>query len=143
MMCSRELSPAEDCPNCGCIHITSNDAAEYTPCPHECVGDVNIDTVFDPLFNYTAGLKKFVSLLLRLNRNDDWSASDVLNTAWPGYENWAENSEDGQLYRDIFDDIWLRKHNQSRYKKRRRVEDEEEEEVEEDAMELDDNVLVV
>ena len=147
MMLGRELPPAEECLSCGCVHITSTDAAEYIPCTHDCVGDVNIDTVFDPLFNYSDGLKKVVTLLLRLNRNDEWAASDVLNTAWPGFEYWAENTEDGQLYRDIFDDIWLRKQNQSRLKKRRRVEEEEEEEErgeeELEGMDLDDNVLVI
>lgn len=146
MMCGRGLPSAEECPNCGCVHLTSNDATEYTPCTHDCVGDVNINTVFDPLFNYTAGLKNLITLLLRLDRNEVWAASDVLNTtAWPGFEYWAANTDDGQLYRDIFDDIWLRKQNQSRLKKRRRVEEEEEEEEEEEyeGMDLDENILVV
>ncbi|KAH6617052.1 hypothetical protein F5144DRAFT_596146 [Chaetomium tenue] len=144
MMCGRELPPTEECPNCECVHLTSNDSRAYVPCPHDCIGDVNINTVFDPLFNYTTGLKNLVTLLLRLNRNDEWAASDVLNTSWPGFEYWAANTEDGKLYRDIFDDIWLRKQNQSRLKKRRRVEEEEEEEEEEefDGMDLDDNVLI-
>lgn len=143
MMCGRELPPTEECPRCDCVHLTSSDSRAYIPCPHDCVGDVNINTVLDPLFNYTTGLKNLVTLLLRLNRNDEWAASDVLNTSWPGFEYWAANTEDGKLYRDIFDDIWLRKQNQSRLKKRRRVEEEEEEEEEFDGMDLDDNVLVI
>ncbi|EAQ84902.1 hypothetical protein CHGG_08916 [Chaetomium globosum CBS 148.51] len=142
MMCGRELPPTEECPRCDCVHLTSSDSRAYIPCPHDCVGDVNINTVLDPLFNYTTGLKNLVTLLLRLNRNDEWAASDVLNTSWPGFEYWAANTEDGKLYRDIFDDIWLRKQNQSRLKKRRRVEEEEEEEEEFDGMDLDDNVLL-
>ncbi|KAK4044312.1 hypothetical protein C8A01DRAFT_31629 [Parachaetomium inaequale] len=145
MMCGRELPPAEECPDCGCVHITSNDAARHNPCRHDCVKDINIDIVFAPLLNYTAELKLLVMLLLRLNRNDEWTASAVLDHAWPGFQVWATHTEDGRLYRDIFDDMWFRKQNQARFKKRRRevVEAEEEEEEQWDDMELGDDVLVV
>jgi hypothetical protein len=145
MMTGRELPPAEECPNCGCVHITSNDAARHSPCKHDCVKDVNIDIVFAPLPNYTAELKLLVMLLLRLNRNDEWTASVVLDHAWPGYVVWATHTEDGRLHRDIFDDIWFRKQNQARFKKRRRevMEAEDEEDEQWDDMALDDDVLVV
>ncbi|KAK4153086.1 hypothetical protein C8A00DRAFT_15676, partial [Chaetomidium leptoderma] len=136
MMVGRPLAPPEECGDCGCVHITCDEDDEHIPCDHDCVGDVNIDEVFKPLFNYTADLKHLVILLLRLNRNDEWWASTVLDFAWPGFENWAANTEDGRLYRDIFDDIWFRKQNQARYTKRRREAEEE------DVMEVDDSVLV-
>ncbi|KAL2187241.1 hypothetical protein L209DRAFT_742592 [Thermothelomyces heterothallicus CBS 203.75] len=127
MMSGRELPPAEECPDCGCFHITGDDAAEYNPCEHACVKDVNVDSVLQALSNYTRGLKGVVMLLLRLNRNDEWSASNVLDMAWPAYEEWAANTEDGRIYRDIFDDLRFRRQNQIRLKNRRRRADEEEE----------------
>jgi hypothetical protein len=139
MMCGRALPPAEECPSCGCIHVTNNDAAEYTVCDHDCFEDVNTDEVFAPLASYTAGLKHLASLLLRLNRSDEWRASAVLDLAWVGFEHWAANTEDGRSYRDIFDDIWFRKQNLARLKKRHREAEEEEA----DLMEIDGDVLVV
>lgn len=140
MMCGRPLPAPEECPRCRCFHLTSNDAAEQVPCPHACVGDVNIDEVFKPLTNYTDDLKDLVSLLLRLHRSDEWWASSVLDIAWGGYENWAATTEDGMLHRDIFDDMWFRRQNQARMGGRQQEMDEEE-----DAMELDGgaSVLVV
>ncbi|KAK3303256.1 uncharacterized protein B0T15DRAFT_539642 [Chaetomium strumarium] len=138
MMVGRALPTVEECADCGCFHITSNDAAEYNPCHDNCVGDVNIDEVFKPLAGYTAYLKALVTLLLRLNRRDEWRASDALNTAWQGFENWAANTDDGRRYRDIFDDIWFRKQNHARLKKRRRETQEDA-----DAMDVDGDVLVV
>jgi hypothetical protein len=141
MMVGRPLPTVEECASCGCFHITSNDVAEYTPCHDNCgVGDVNIDEVFKPLTGYTVYLKALVSLLLRLNRRDEWRASDALNIAWQGFENWAANTDDGRQYRDVFDDIWFRKQNEARLKKRHR---EPEEEADADAMEVDGHVLVV
>ena len=124
MMCGAELPPAEECADCGCVHITSNDADADVPCAHDCVGDVNVDEVFKPLFNYTADLKHLVSLLLRLNRNDEWWASAVLDIAWPGFENWAANTEDGRMHRDVFDDVWFRQQNQARRDRRCREVEE-------------------
>ncbi|AEO64331.1 uncharacterized protein THITE_2142258 [Thermothielavioides terrestris NRRL 8126] len=139
MMCGRPLPPSEECPNCGCIHVTNNDAAEYSVCDHDCVEDVNTDEVFGPLASYTAGLKHLASLLLRLNRSEEWRASAVLDLAWVGFEHWAANTEDGRSYRDIFDDIWFRKQNLARLKKRHREAEKEEA----DLMEIDGDVLVV
>lgn len=124
MMVSRPLPPMEECDRCGCVHLTSNDAAGYTPCRHKCWPDVNIDEVFKPLTSYTQDLKALVTLLLRLNRNDEWRASAVLDIAWGGYESWAANTEDGRLHRDIYDDIWFRKQNERRTRKRQLEEDE-------------------
>ncbi|KAK4126874.1 hypothetical protein N657DRAFT_687264 [Parathielavia appendiculata] len=117
MMCGRPLPPADECSECGCVHITANDAEESTPCDHDCVGDVNIQKVFEPLFQYTAGLKELVMHLLRLNYADNWYASTVLDHAWAGFESWAAKTEDGRLYRDTFDNIWLRRQNLTRLKK--------------------------
>ncbi|KAK4100503.1 hypothetical protein N658DRAFT_97010 [Parathielavia hyrcaniae] len=138
MMCGRPLPPADECPECACVHITANDAEEYTPCDHDCVKDVNIQEVFKPLFQYTADLKELVMHLLRLNRADNWYASTLLDYAWPGFENWAAKTEDGRLYRDTFDNIWLRKQNLSRLRKRRRDALEEE-----PAEAMEPDVLVV
>ncbi|KAK3902274.1 hypothetical protein C8A05DRAFT_34025 [Staphylotrichum tortipilum] len=148
MMCGYPLPPAEECPECGCVHLTSNDVAGHTPCEHDCVGDVNIDEVFKPLFNYTDGLKEFVMLLLRLNRSDEWRASIVMDIVWPRYEHWTATTEDGQLHRDIYDDIWFRQQNQERLLKsqhrvgveERMVSDQDEDMVE---IPVDDSVLVV
>jgi hypothetical protein len=109
MMCGRELPPAEECDDCGCVHLSSNDDEQYTPCNHDCVGDVNIDEAFAPLFNYKADVKHLVMLLLRLNRNDQWWASDVLDIAWEGFMTWMTNTEDGQQYRDVFDGLIAQK----------------------------------
>ncbi len=122
MMVGRAFPPGEECAACGCVHLTSNDAPEYTPCDHECAGDVNIDEVFKPLANYTHDLKDLVTLLLRLNRNDEWRASAMLDIAWGGYENWTASTDDGRSHRDIYDDIWFRKQNERRMKKKRELE---------------------
>ncbi len=128
MMCGVELPPVEECADCGCVHITSNDpdaeGRRESPCSHDCVGDVNVDEVFKPLFNYTADLKHLAMLLLRLNRNDEWWASAVLDIAWPGFENWAANTEDGRMHRDVFDDMWFRQQNQARRDRRCREVEE-------------------
>jgi hypothetical protein len=142
-MCARPLPPADECPECGCVHLTSNDAEEYTPCEHDCVRDVNIEQVFKPLFNYTADLKHLVVLMLRLNHNDQWYASTVLDYAWSGFEHWAARTDDGKLYRDVFDDIWFRRQNQAMLKKRSRDVEEEEEEDYMQAIQPDYDVLVV
>lgn len=132
MMSGRELPPPEKCLDCGCVHLTSADDDEYIPCGHDCVEDVNIDDALEPLFNYTAGLKQLVTLLLRANIQNEWWASSMLDVAWRGFENWTANTEDGRLYLDLFDDIWFRQKNQARFEKQREVEDEEPMEVEED-----------
>lgn len=134
MMCGRELPRSEECTSCGCIHIISRDAVGHKPCTHACVGDVYIDKVFQPLTSYTNDLKDLVALLLRLNRNDEWRASTALNIAWEGYENWTANTEDGMLHRDIFDDIWFRKQNETRMRKRQREAEDEFMDVDWDAM---------
>ena len=135
MMCGRELPAAEECADCGCVHMTSN-YADASPCEHDCVvGDVNIDEVLKPLFNYTNDLKHLVALLLRLNRNSEWWASTVLDMAWPGFENWAANTEDGRMHRDIFDDLWFRRQNQARLDRRCR-------DVEEHTMAMDDEDML-
>jgi hypothetical protein len=133
MMCGRDLPAAEECGDCGCVHVGSSEA-EGAACSHDCVGDVNIDEVLKPLFNYTADLKHVVMLLLRLNRNDEWWASAVLDLAWPGFENWAANTEDGRMHRDVFDDLWLRHENQARLDRRCR-------DIEEYTMAVDDDMF--
>lgn len=138
MMIGRVLPPVEECDECGCIHITSNDAKGHEACNHDCVADVNIDEVFKPLIIYTAKLKELVALLLRLYRTDEWRASDALDKAWEGFEHWAANTDDGRLYRDIFDDVWFRRQNQSRLRKRFRDPEEAA-----DAMGLEEDLLVV
>jgi len=148
MMCGRVLPPADDCPKCGCVHLTSNDVELHVPCGHGCSGDVNIDEVFKPLFNYTDGLKDLVRLLLRLNHNEKWRASDVLDKFWPRYENWTATTEDGRLHRDIYDDIWFRQQNQERFLRSQSqldavdpvVRDADEDMVE---IPVDDSVMVV
>lgn len=145
MMCGRAIPPAEECPDCGCIHLFSEDMHDHTACEHDCVGDVNIDEVFKPLFNYTDGLKEFVRMLLRLNRSE-WRASNLLDEAWPRYENWTASTEDGRLHRDIYDDIWFRQQNQERFLKSQHRRDVEDGLVgDEDMVDIpvDDGVLVV
>lgn len=136
MMSGQELPPAEECPDCGCVHITSDDVDKHSPCKHVCVADVNVDSVFKALSGYTLGLKRMVGLLLRLNRDDERSASEVLDMAWPAYEEWIANTEDGRIYRDIFDDLWFRWRNQSRLKKRQRGTEEEESSTETEQQQL-------
>ncbi|KAL2162228.1 hypothetical protein VTH06DRAFT_7141 [Thermothelomyces fergusii] len=149
MMSGRELPPAEECPDCGCFHIsTDDDVGEHDPCEHACVADVNVDSVLQALSNYTQGLKHVVVLLLRLNRDGEWSASNVLDMAWPAYEKWLANTEDGRIYRDIFDDLWFRRQNEIRLKQQRiRAEDEEDdaemEQRQQKRIKLDGIVLAV
>jgi hypothetical protein len=138
MMCGQTLPSADECKACGCVHLITNSAGHGRACNHYCVEDVNIDTVFKPLFNYTADLKRLAALLLRLDGSHEWWASDVLDIAWPGFENWTANTEDGRLYRDVSDDIKFREQNQAKFRTRCGVVMEEEEN-----MELFDDILVV
>lgn len=121
MMRGRQLPPAEECISCGCRHITRNDDPESLTCPHTCFEDVNIDEIFTPLACYTQELKGVVITLLRANRTES-TANGVLDLAWSGFEKWAANTDDGQLYRDIFDDIWFRMSNKARIEKSQRKE---------------------
>ncbi|KAH6617831.1 hypothetical protein B0J18DRAFT_482783 [Chaetomium sp. MPI-SDFR-AT-0129] len=148
MMLGRELPQPEDCDTCGCIHITSNTKPNPNPstrCRHSsCAGkDINIDVVFAPLLAYTPGLKRLATMLLQAERGDGWWASEALNTAWDEFERWAEDTEDGRVYRDVFDDIWLRRQNQVRLGKRAREEDGDVEGEGEGEVDMQDGVLVV
>lgn len=140
MMYGRALPSADECPHCECIHHIDNkvpleERCLYHGCP---VPDFNRDEDIDHLTSYTAGLKDLVRLLLQLNRSDELRASTVLDVAWTGFESWAANTEDGRLYRDIFNDIWFRKQNEIRFRKRHRDSEEEA-----DFMHVDGDVLVV
>ncbi|KAK4145206.1 uncharacterized protein C8A04DRAFT_10771 [Dichotomopilus funicola] len=149
MMLGRELPQPEDCDTCGCIHVTSNTKpnpqATTTRCRHaSCAGkDINIDVVFAPLLAYTPGLKRLATMLLQAERGDGWWASEALNTAWDGFERWAEDTEDGRAYRDVFDDIWFRRQNQVRLGKRAREEEGEAEGEGEGEVDMQEGVLVV
>lgn len=140
MMFGRELPPPEDCDTCGCVHIKSNNTnpKPTTFCRHaSCTGkDINIDVAFAPLLSYTPALKRLATMLLQAERGDGWWASEALNTAWDGFERWAEDTEDGRAYRDVFDDIWLRRQNQVRLGKREREEEGED-------VDMQEGVLVV
>ena len=79
MMCGQTLPSADECKACGCVHLITNSAGHGRACNHYCVEDVNIDTVFKPLFNYTADLKRLAALLLRRDGSHEWWASDVVH----------------------------------------------------------------
>lgn len=117
MMVSRELPADKECYICGCRHITDNLDAGHTACQHDCDEDVNLNEVFSALDCYTEELRALVTKLLRSNRTDA-RASDALDFAWSGFEKWTANTDDGRLYRDIFDDIWFRRQNLARIEKR-------------------------
>ncbi|KAK0709484.1 hypothetical protein B0T26DRAFT_611431, partial [Lasiosphaeria miniovina] len=127
MMRGKALPAAEECVLCGCNHVIDPAAATNRPrCPHTCLEDVDIDQVFEPLRQqqqqrpvgrrYSAGLCNLLHLLLCLNRSGDVHASHVLDSFWSDYAWWADNTADGRLHRDLFDDIWFRKQNARRHR---------------------------
>ncbi|KAK3682440.1 kinase-like domain-containing protein [Podospora appendiculata] len=116
MMRGRKLPHAERCILCGCDHIYRNETKkDHVPCPHSCFAAVNVDEELgDKLADYSAGLRALVRHLLRVNRLELVSASGILDMHWKGYESWTRNTPDGRTYRDIFNDIWVRRMNYSR-----------------------------
>ncbi|KAK3332154.1 hypothetical protein B0T19DRAFT_397941 [Cercophora scortea] len=116
MMRGRKLPHAERCILCGCDHVYRNETkAAHVPCPHSCFTAVNVDEELgDWLTEYSAGLRGLVRHLLRVNRLEMVSASRMLDMHWKGYQSWTRDTADGRTYRDVFNDIWVRRMNWSR-----------------------------
>ncbi|VBB79891.1 Putative protein of unknown function [Podospora comata] len=121
MMMGTQMVNPEECPvkGCGCIHLfdgpEKDEEAEKLPgctdgCPRP---DTDIRRCFNNT-GYTTELKQVVGALLRCNREVTWSASEAMEAAWKGYETWTRTTEDGQAYRDIYEDILFRRQNQER-----------------------------
>ncbi|KAK0641063.1 hypothetical protein B0T16DRAFT_461172 [Cercophora newfieldiana] len=111
----------QECFDCGCNHLTMKSDEGYEPCPHGCSFlDVDVDTVFEPLTDYTEELKRMVVWMLKSKWDENARASTMMIAAWSGFESWAAGTPEGRLYRDLFDDIWWRMRN----KKIRELEDE-------------------
>lgn len=113
-------SRGEECDNCGCNHLRFRDMGPPWVCPHECFPSVFVDMKIAATVDYTEPLRELVTSLLRKKRNSQLRASQVLETAWKGYEEWMVHTQDGQLHRDVFDDLWLRMRNQERKEKEAR-----------------------
>jgi len=132
-----------NCARCGCSHVTWNGdtfAEEHVPCPHACYPDVNLGTEMDRLTKYSVGLRGVVYRLLMSKWDEVERASLAMDTAWGFYEKWVNGTPDGAVYRDIYDDIWWRKGNETK-KKRQAAAVAEELGVEENRVEGD--VLIV
>ncbi|KAK4201559.1 hypothetical protein QBC40DRAFT_264123 [Triangularia verruculosa] len=121
MMKGRKMVNPEECPVCECVHLfegeEDDEAAKKTPgcsdgCPRP---DTDVRRCFNNT-NYTPGLKNAVGALLKMNREVSWTASEAMTAAWKGYETWTRTTEDGQVYRDIYEDILLRRQNEERIK---------------------------
>ncbi|KAL2266067.1 hypothetical protein VTJ83DRAFT_5419 [Remersonia thermophila] len=123
MMFGAELPPAEECPGCGCVHVrTDKTNRNLAPCPHGCVGDVDVQDI-QKATGYSVPLRLLAQMLLRRNRDDGVHAAQVLDAAWPGYLSWVSRTADGRLYRDEYDDMWLRQQNKTRLDKQMQEED--------------------
>jgi len=108
-------SRGEDCDKCGCNHLLFSKNRDLGwHCPHECFTTEFVDRNIEMAVEYTQALRELVTSLLEKKRNSELRASQVLETAWKGYEEWMERTQDGKLHRDLFDDIWLRMRNQER-----------------------------
>ncbi|KAK0704145.1 hypothetical protein B0T21DRAFT_260219, partial [Apiosordaria backusii] len=122
MMLGKKLVNPEECDICGCVHVyegpeDEKQAEKLTLCEHLCYEDIDIRRCFDDT-SYTHGLKHVVGALLRMNREVTWTASEAMDTAWKGYETWTRTTDDGAVYRDIYEDILFRRQNEERLKGR-------------------------
>ncbi|KAL1837457.1 hypothetical protein VTJ49DRAFT_3756 [Mycothermus thermophilus] len=123
MMFGTELPPAEECPGCECVHVRTEKMGYDLPsCPHDCVGDVDIQEI-QKATEYSVPLRILAKALLLRNRDDTVYASQILDAAWSGYLSWVNRTADGRLYRDEYDDMWFRQQNKVRFDKRRREEE--------------------
>ena len=104
----------QECSLCGCNHLTNDSDKHYVPCPHKCFQDINSDTIMEKFTDYTKPLQNLIADLLLYRWDDKITASETLDQAWKGFEKWASKTPDGQLYRDIYDDIWWRMGNEKR-----------------------------
>ncbi|KAK4172690.1 hypothetical protein QBC36DRAFT_247025 [Triangularia setosa] len=125
MMMGKKLPDPEECDVCKRVHVykgpedDDDDEAKKIPgCPHGCPrDDADVRRCFNDT-GYTPGLKHVVVTLLKMNREVSWTASDAMNTAWKGYETWTRTTDDGAVYRDIYEDILFRRQNEDRIKRR-------------------------
>jgi hypothetical protein len=104
----------QDCLLCGCNHLTWDEDEEYVECPHVCHQDINIESVFRPLTDYSTGLLSMISRMLKMKWDETARASVLLNQAWVDFEVWAASTPEGQLYKDTMDDMWWRTRNSMR-----------------------------
>ncbi|KAK0629005.1 hypothetical protein B0T17DRAFT_461121, partial [Bombardia bombarda] len=132
MMTGRELASGDECEVCGCFHVIADHGRDYHECQHvDCpFEDVVVERLFGRL-EYTSGLKDLVIRLLGVDRSEKVSANGMLGNCWDSYKWWAEQTDEGLLFRDIYNDIWIRWRNDERRKRAIRVATRDVEDLEE------------
>ena len=129
MMTGTPPPQSEECsqPGCTCVHfkrVLPDKTEKDTHCPHNCaVKDFYLTEYLESLTDYTEGLRTTLYRMLLVQRDDQFDlvrASAMLDQAWHDYIYWTEETEDGRLYRDTYDDMWIRELNQHRKDKERR-----------------------
>ncbi|KAK4162877.1 kinase-like domain-containing protein [Cladorrhinum sp. PSN259] len=119
MMFGMPPPAAEECRGGGCHawhwyrRSLENKAVPHRQSNPLCMGDHDLDSFPDHL-NYSGELKSLLKMLMGMNRKPRPLASEILDGAWRGYTLWADNSEAGKLYRDVYDDMWFRRNNELR-----------------------------
>lgn len=82
------------------------------------MADQDLDSFPDHL-NYTPELKKLLKRLMGLEHKIEPLASTIMDDAWLGYQKWAtSNAPAASAYRDVYDDIWMRRQNEWRMQRR-------------------------
>ncbi|KAK0617076.1 hypothetical protein B0T14DRAFT_568623 [Immersiella caudata] len=109
----------QECVLCGNNHIITDadrtDADKQEPGGPVCYPDVNLDHVFDYLTIYSDKLRKTIRQMLLVKWDETARASSFLKEAYEhGYLEWRSCSADGQLHKDVYDDIFHRKRNVAR-----------------------------
>ncbi|KAK0668492.1 hypothetical protein QBC41DRAFT_393724 [Cercophora samala] len=119
MMTGEKIVDFEECDVCGCVHVydggeNDEEAEKIAGCTDGCPRlDIDVRRCFDDT-GYTPGLKQVVGALLRCHRSVTMTASEAMDQAWKGYETWTRTTEDGQVYRDLYEDTLFRRQNLER-----------------------------
>ncbi|KAK4224208.1 kinase-like domain-containing protein [Podospora fimiseda] len=115
----------EECKGASCNSwhwYNSKDAPPNTPYVQSntnCVGDHDLQTFCDHL-DYSKELKLVAKTLMCMYRRTTLT-SEIMDGAWRAYSSWVTSTEEGKLYRDVYDDIWFRRNNEWRIKRKQQA----------------------